>query len=181
MMNKQELRKIMLQRRREITEEEQIRTSAVICGRLAEILKDYPDGAVMSYLAYGREVDLSDLHRELWRQGRRLVVPRTADLPSGIMQAVEYLPSSRLIKTGLGVVEPEGAAMVSPQEIGVVIVPGVAFDKSGARLGHGMGYYDRYLAGLNNVAVLGVCYACQLVEQVPTDEFDRPMDMVIYE
>lgn len=179
MMNKQEMRKIMLQRRREISAEVQKKTSAAVCRRLAEVLKDYPDGVVLSYLAYGREIDLSELHREIWRQGRRLAVPRTDGLPKGIMQAVEYLPDTELQKTALGVMEPQGAAEVLPQEIGVVIAPGVAFDESGARLGHGMGYYDRYLALTENAVVLGVCYAWQLVDEVPTDEFDRPMDRLI--
>lgn len=180
-MNKTELRKIMLKKRREIGAEEQQSVSAAICDRLVQVLRNYPDGAVMSYLAYGREIDLTALHEELWRQGRRLAVPVTEGLPAGIMRAVEYLPNTCLSKTVLGVMEPQGAAELLPQEIGVVIAPGVAFDRHGARLGHGMGYYDRYLAGMNEVAVLGVCYAWQVVDEVPTDEFDRAMDKVIYE
>lgn len=180
-MDKTELRKIMLKKRREVTEDEQRRVSAAICDRLVQVLREYPDGAVMSYLAYGREVDLSALHKELWRQGRRLVVPQTEGLPPGVMRAVEYLPNTQLGRTALGVMEPQGAAEVLPQEIGVVIAPGVAFDRQGARLGHGMGYYDRYLAGQDGVAVLGVCYAWQVLDEVPTDELDRAMDRLIYE
>lgn len=180
-MDKTELRKIMLKKRREIGAEEQQRASAVVCEKLAEVLQAHPDGAVMSYLAYGREIDLSALHDELWRQGRRLAVPVTEGLPVGVMRAAEYLPNTCLSKTALGVREPQGAVELSPQEIGVVIAPGVAFDSKRARLGHGMGYYDRYLAGAQKPLVIGVCYACQVIDDVPTDEFDCPMDMIIHE
>lgn len=180
-MDKQNLRKTMLTRRRAITADEQQAASRAVCAGLLAWLADHPEGAVLSYLAYGREIDLAPLHDELWRLGRRLAVPQTAGLPAGVMQAVEYTPQTVLAKTALGVMEPEGALPVQPGEIGVVIAPGVAFDAAGHRLGHGMGYYDRYLAGLNNVAVVGVCYNFQLVDEVPTDRFDRAMDVLITE
>lgn len=178
-MEKQELRKIMLARRRAITADEQQAASRVVCAGLLNWLVDHPQGAVLSYLAYGREIDLSALHNELWRLGRRLAVPQTAGLPAGVMQAVEYAPHPVLAKTALGVLEPLAAPLVPPDDIGVVIAPGVAFDAAGRRLGHGMGYYDRYLAGMSNVQVVGVCYGFQVVDEVPTDPFDRAMDLLI--
>lgn len=171
----------MLARRRAVTADEQQVASRAVCAGLLAWLADHPDGAVLSYLAYGREIDLTPLHDELWRLGRRLAVPQTAGLPAGLMQAVEYTPQTVLAKTALGVMEPEAALPVPPDDIGVVIAPGVAFDAAGRRLGHGMGYYDRYLAGLADVAVVGVCYDLQLVDEVPTDRFDRAMDVVITE
>lgn len=177
-MYKQELRKQMLSRRRMVSAEEQQAASAVICGKLLDLLREHPDGAVLSYLAYGREVDLSALHRELWRQGRKLLVPVTDGLPAGEMAAVEYTPHTKLAKTRLGVAEPQGVPHIDPREIGVVLAPGVAFDERGGRLGHGMGYYDRYLPQVS-AAVWGVCYHWQLVDAVPQGPFDRAMDLVV--
>lgn len=179
MMDKQEMRARMLARRRLVGAQEQVAASAAVCARVLEWLAERPDGVVLSYLAYGREIDLEALHRELWRQGRRLAVPKTAGLAPGEMVAVEYAAGARLAKVALGVREPEGAQEVRPEEIGVVIAPGVAFDRAGNRLGHGMGYYDRYLAGLKDVAVVGVAYDWQVVEAVPVAEFDRAMDKVL--
>lgn len=179
-MDKQELRKKMLAWRRGLTEDEQQAASQAVCAKLAEVLAANPDGVVLSYLAYGREIDLTELHRELWRQGRRLAVPKTCGLPQGEMVAVEYTAESELVKVGLGVLEPQGAREVTPEEISVVIAPGVAFDANCNRLGHGMGYYDRYLPGLSAAAVvIGVGYHGQIVEAVPHDELDRRMDMVV--
>ena len=95
---KRALRQEFLQRRRQLAAAEAAAASAEICRRLsaclAERLRPEQPGAVFSYLAYGREVDLAALHQELWRQGRPLAVPRTQGLPAGIMQAV-YLRSSQ--------------------------------------------------------------------------------------
>lgn len=179
-MDKQTLRQIMLKRRREISAWEQQRASKEICQKLLLELAKYPKGAVLSYLAYGREVDLSELNEVLCQEGRRLAVPKCEGLKPGEMVAVEYKPGCRLVKTDLGVMEPVGADVVPPGEIGVVLAPGVAFDRMGRRLGHGMGYYDRYLAAAD-VTVIGVCYAAQLVDEVPTDEFDRAVDLLIYD
>lgn len=181
MLSKQELRKIMLQKRRMVTAEQQQAASAAVCRKLADVLQKYPDGAVLSYLAYGKEIDLTPLHRELWRQGRTLAVPRTFGMPLGVMLAVSYKPDTQLQKTPLGVLEPLTEPEIDPADIGVVIAPGVAFGAAGERLGHGMGYYDRYLEQAAKLPVIGVCYAWQVVDEVPTDVYDRKMTLVVHD
>ena len=103
---KQELRRVMLALRRQVTAAEQQAASAVICAKLTRLLADHPAGVVFSYLAYGREVDLAALHEYLWQSGRRLAVPKTAGLPSGEMRAVLLSPAAELGRAGLGVYEP---------------------------------------------------------------------------
>lgn len=181
-MDKQELRRQMLAKRRAVSAEEQAAASASVCAEIGRLLAATPhkDGAVLSYLAYGRELDLSALHRRLWQEGAALAVPVTEGLPPGVMRAAAYLPRTRLQKTALGVWEPAEPRLIAPEDIGVVIAPGVAFSQTGDRLGHGMGYYDRYLAELPaGVLVIGAAYRWQLVESLPTDAFDRRMDMVV--
>ena len=182
MQDKRELRRIMLAKRRLITAEEQAAASAAICDAIGRVLAEHghKKGVILSYLPYGREIDLGRLHTELWQQGTRLAVPRTFGLPDGNMEAALYLPQDKLTKTALGVYEPLEAPVVALQDIGVVLAPGVAFDKAGNRLGHGKGYYDRYLAMLPEGALtIGVAYAWQIVDELPTEDFDLPMDMVI--
>jgi len=78
-----------------------------------------------------------------------------------------------------GIGEPCGAA-VDPSEIDLMIVPGVAFDRLGHRLGRGKGFYDRFLAGNSTkVYTIGVCYPFQLLEILPCEPHDQPMDMVV--
>jgi 5-formyltetrahydrofolate cyclo-ligase len=74
------------------------------------------------------------------------------------------------------------ARVVPPAEIGVILVPGLAFTKEGHRLGRGGGFYDRYLASLPSTTLkIGVCFAFQLVEALPTEPHDQRMDAVVTE
>ena len=76
--------------------------------------------------------------------------------------------------------EPTGENITDYQSIDVVIIPGMAFDSAGNRLGRGKGYYDRFLPKVSQSYKIGVCYGFQLVERVPTGDFDQPMDEVVF-
>lgn len=186
MESKSELRREMLKKRRETAVDEAAAGSAEICRRLAALLQERLAGVagptVLSYLAYGREVDLGALHRELWRLGWRLAVPRTAGLAPGTMAAVICGPETELERTGLGVMEPKDPENVSPGEIDAVLLPGVAFGEQGGRLGHGAGYYDRFLPRLREgVLLVGAAYDWQVLPAVPLEPWDRPVDLVVTE
>jgi len=90
----------------------------------------------------------------------------------------EYRSSEQMKLSSYGILEPTGEDFTNLNEIDIVIVPGVAFDRKLNRLGHGMGYYDRLLPKLKAVKV-GVCFDFQLLDQIPVDKFDIPMDMIV--
>ena len=76
----------------------------------------------------------------------------------------------------------EYVRIVSPNLVNLVLVPGVAFDKGGYRVGYGGGYYDRFFSKLNNdVIKIGLCYEIQLLPKVPTDTYDIPVNYIITE
>ncbi len=181
-VDKQSLRRTLLRQRRQMSEFLAAEFSAAIVRRAYEWLLRQSGRRVLSYLAYGREADLSGLHEKLWRQGFAVAVPVTDGLPDGVMRAAEYRPEMMLKKTGLGVYEPAGGEFWSPESIDIVLAPGVGFDMAGNRLGHGRGYYDRYLPLLHpGAVVVGICYDWQVVERVPVDVHDRSMDVIITE
>ena len=78
-----------------------------------------------------------------------------------------------------GILEPTGKLFTDYEKIDVVVVPGMAFDKEGHRLGRGKGYYDRFLAKIRNTYKIGLCFPWQLVDNVPTDEHDILMDEIM--
>ena len=78
-----------------------------------------------------------------------------------------------------GILEPTGKLFTDYKKIDVAVVPGMAFDKEGRRLGRGKGYYDRFLRLLPNTYKIGICFSWQLVDHVPTDEHDILMDQVL--
>ena len=113
--------------------------------------------------------------------GCRVVLPRiTMSSPEeSLMEFYDYSPEE-ICDGAFGIREPQGKRAVKADQIDLMVVPGVAFTRSGERLGRGKGYYDRYLAreGFRAFCV-GVCHSCQLRESLPTEVFDKRMSIVI--
>ena len=131
----------------------------------------------MTYLAMPSEIDLIGLAS---LAHCRIVIPRveTTDVMSVRAYDVEHLETHRL-----GFEQPApSAAEVSPDDIDVVLLPGLVFDRSGGRLGRGRGYYDRFLERLPDATVrIGVTTESSVVDEVPMDEHDQRVDWIVTE
>lgn len=163
--------------RKALTEEQRRAAGEVICRRLLELPRVQEAKTVLSYRALPEEADLSALHEELARRGVRLCFPVSQG--GGIMEAWE--PGSW--KQGrYGIWEPDRAdsRKVEPGEIDLVLCPCVAFDARRDRLGHGAGYYDRYLPDCP-AAVIAVAFETQRLPRVAADLHDRTVDAVVTE
>ena len=93
------------------------------------------------------------------------------------LEIVAYNPTS-LTCGAYGIQEPVGEKTVGIESIDTVIVPAMAYDRTGNRLGRGRGYYDRLLAG-SRCRKIGFVYDCQIVDRVPTDQFDVAVDVIV--
>lgn len=134
---------------------------------------------VMVFCGVGREPDTAPLIRALLAQGKRVALP--VCLPGRNMEARVITQEGQLVPGRFGIPEPEyGCPAVPREEIGAVLVPGLMADREGYRLGHGGGYYDRWLAGYRGFTAV-VCPKERLVDRLPREEFDRPVDLVITE
>jgi 5-formyltetrahydrofolate cyclo-ligase len=173
---KAELRALIRSRRDALTAEERAHASSRICDR---ICARYPlVGTVMSYLAFGSEVDLSDVHDAVFTSGGRVLVPRV-EAPRIV--AVALVPDEDSPVSRFGIREPTGPE-VEPASIDLVLVPGVAFDRSGRRLGYGAGYYDQFLTRVSpGTPLVGTCFSAQIADRVPSEPHDRHVDVVITE
>lgn len=131
---------------------------------------------VALYASLSDEVQSFELI-ELLSQTKRVVLPRVA---GDDMDFYPYTTSS--LKVGaFGIEEPQGSEPISPDEIDVIVVPGVAFTTDGKRCGRGKGYYDKYLSRSGFRAIkIGVCYTEQLAEDIPNEPHDIVMDYMIY-
>jgi 5-formyltetrahydrofolate cyclo-ligase len=185
--SKRELRRIMKARRREVSVAARNAYSAALCELLlgrGDVRRAISEKGVFAvYLASSDEIDLSDLIECLWNEGCKVVVPAWRD---GTYRLIGYSPSTRLLPGPMGILEPaaEGEGIVPTQEneVSVWIVPGLAFSPSGARLGYGGGWYDRFLAKADASAVaLGVAYPFQMVESIPLERHDRPLTDIVCE
>ena len=147
----------------------------------AEALKVPPGAAVGGYAALPGEADPAALLEQLARRGAALALPRVVakDLPLAFHI---WRPRQELVPGAYGIPEPDPSwRLVTPA---IVLVPLLAFDAAGRRLGYGGGYYDRTLAALragHTITAVGVAYAGQEVENLPNDAFDEPLDMILTE
>lgn len=150
--------------------------SAAASATLIDVLDRDSLGTVMSFVSIRSEIDTAELHEWVSTTGRRLVLPRT---DGARLDAVEWVVGRPMSRSAIGVLEPLGPA-VDVASIDAVIVPGLAFDRGGGRLGYGAGYYDRFLGGLRPAALtIGLCFIEQVVERVPCEDHDRHVTMVV--
>ncbi len=132
---------------------------------------------VLAFWSLPDEIDTHDFVIK-WAAQKRIVLPVVVgdELEFRLYKGVEYLQKS----SGFGIMEPKTGELVDPKEINFAIIPGVAFDLKGNRLGRGKGFYDRTLPKLINAVKVGVAYEFQLIDSVPVSEHDHPVDFVIY-
>ncbi len=134
---------------------------------------------VFCYVSVGKEPATGRLIETLLAMGKRVVVPRCQG--GGIMDACPLSSFSELLPAPYGLLEPgDAAGVVPPGELDVVLAPCVAADKQGGRLGHGAGYYDRFLAQTHCPAYC-LCRGKLLYNQVPTGPQDITMALVVTE
>lgn len=158
------------------------RDSDVIQDAVLSICDSLHPGVVLCYhpIKERREVDTIRLMEALMERGWQVCLPRT-DVESRTMQAIRVLDLNHLERRGFGVMEPVDGSDVSPQDVDLVILPNVAMDRSGGRLGYGGGFYDRYLASIRPT-LIAPCFECCLREEpLPQVPSDRPADWIITE
>lgn len=138
------------------------------------------DAVLMAFMPLPDEIDPTAAMQRWLDAGGRLAAP-VSTWKHRVMEAHEVtsLDASAFDVTRHGIREPRGAAQVPVDQLSVILVPGIAFDQAGNRLGRGAGFYDRFLARVSPACTLiGVCHTRQIVPCVPCDRHDRPVDHV---
>ena len=132
---------------------------------------------IMLYSALPDEVPTQTLMAALVAQGKTVLLPRVINEKD--MELRRYTGPQDLQAGAYGIMEPTGERFTDHEAIDVAIVPGMAFDTEGHRLGRGKGYYDRFLSRVPYLHKIGLCFSWQIVDCVPCDEHDIVMDEVI--
>ena len=182
MDGKGEIRRRILMLRNAMPPESIAVKSAEIVRRLMELREIRDSSTLMVFLSFGSEVHTDDLIRWGWGEGKRIVVPlccpETRELMPCRIDGFEELESGHY-----GIREPKASRFQSvPQrEIDAVLIPAVAFDWRGCRVGYGGGYYDRFLPEVPQAAKIGAAFACQIVAEIPADPYDVTVDQIVTE
>ena len=176
-MNKKELRARIRAKKRAMTEEEIVEKSARL-GELFLASDAYKNAkTVYGYLPYNQEVRTVAMLEQAIRDGKRVAVPKCY---GDEMRFIFMDDLSKVEKGYAGIPEPSADEPIADDETALVLMPGMAFDPQGHRIGYGGGFYDKFLAKEPNHPTLALCYGFQMVEHLETEEFDIPVDTVLW-
>ena len=177
------LRQEAAQLRSSLPQAEAARRSRKIMARVLALPEVQRARVVSVYCSFGSEVGTHDLIEALAKAGKRVCLP-VVDASLTAMTMYEFRSFSELKVCPFGFPEPVPAThqKVEPAEIDVILAPGLAFDEEMHRLGFGMAYYDRYIAGMpKHVPIISLAYEVQIFPQVPVTPKDVPVDKIVTE
>ena len=176
-MNKEELRREIRARKRQMTEDE-IREKSEALARQFLATEEYRRSkSIYGYLSYNQEVRTRPILEQALREGKRVAVAKCCD---GELRFIWMEDLDRVEKGYAGIPEPIADGPVAEDASALVLMPGLAFDLSGRRVGYGGGFYDRFLARERSHPTVALCYDFQLFDLLETEEFDIPVDKVLW-
>lgn len=176
-MDKAALRRAIREKKRAMTEEEIVSRSEKLGELLARSETYQAAKTVYGYLPYNQEVHTVPMLEQALRDGKKVAVPK---IYGDTMKFLYLDDLSKVEKNEMGIPEPIADEPVAEDKTALVLMPGLAFTKQGDRMGYGGGFYDRFLAEEPDHPTLALCYEFQIVESLPTEEFDIPVDTVLW-
>ena len=175
---KSSIRESILKKRILLRDEYVREKSRIIVKALLQLGEYKNSRTVMFFVSIGKEVFTHDLIRESLSR-KIVVIPKVIQnsiLPSLIIDFDSLIPSARF-----NIPEPIEVMQVAYKNIDIVLVPGIAFDKLGYRLGYGLGMYDKFLKQVPNAVKIGLAFDFQVIDEIPAEIYDIPVDYVITE
>lgn len=180
MTAKEQMRKRMKELRERLSKRDVRERSQRVRENLLSLPEFFRAETVHTYVSSkNNEVDTHDVIRLLLKQKKRVVVP-IADTGTKQMRHGEIFSLSELVPGSYGILEPKMYRPVSPRVLEVVVVPALAVDQKGNRLGFGAGFYDRFLRDLG-IPSVALAYDFQVVDDVPSEETDVPVSFIVTE
>ena len=176
-MDKKELRRTIRERKRAMTEEEIVSRSEKLGQLFAQSEAYKAAKTIYGYLPYNQEVRTVPMLEQALKDGKRVAVPKVY----GDEMKFLYLDDLSQVEKGYaGIPEPIADGPVADDDTALVLMPGLAFDPSGHRIGYGGGFYDKFLAAEPNHPTLALCYEFQMLPRLDTEEHDIPVDTVLW-
>ncbi len=178
-LTKQEIRSKILLRLKKQKDINRVKKSKLVKEKLFRDKVFKKAKIVLFFISFGGEINTQDMIREARKSGKIVAVPVCKR--SGIMRPSVLLAKAKLIRGLYGICEPAIKRFVNLEELDLVIVPGIAFDKKGNRLGRGKGYYDRFLRKLpEKASSIGLAFDFQILPHIPANSLDKKVDKVIF-
>lgn len=187
-LEKDRIRKAIVEQRKALSPDEVKKASLAVCERIRSLSEWKNAWAVLLYWPIKNEIDTRPLLTELWERGSVALLPRCRPEQPGFMDLCSCTCEEDLVQGSFNIMEPAGCCATS-EDTGeafvpdLVLVPAVAFDAHGYRLGFGGGYYDRLLARpeMDDTVTLGLCYDFQRIQSFPMNAWDVPVQGICTE
>ena len=177
-MNKKEMRAQIRAQKRAMTESQIVSASARLGEqfRACELYRNAK--TIYGYLPYNQEVRTVPMLEQAIRDGKRVAVPKCYGEEMRFIYINDFV--AEVAPGYANIPEPIADGPVADDKTALVLMPGLAFDPAGHRIGYGGGFYDRFLAAEPNHPTLALCYGFQMVDHLETEEFDIPVDLVLW-
>ena len=178
-MDKKALRREIGEKKRALSDAQIRARSAALAERFYATPQYAAARSIYAYLSFNQEVRTEPIIRRAWADGKRVAVPKVL----GREMAFIWIDSFEGLapQGAYNITEPIADGPVADDETALVLMPGLAFDPEGHRVGYGGGYYDRFLAREPGHPLVALCYDFQLYEQLKVEEHDVPVGRVITE
>jgi 5-formyltetrahydrofolate cyclo-ligase len=136
---------------------------------------------IAAFVSSGTEINTRPLLEGILGAGKELYLPRV-DMAQTLIHFHAITNLNNLTPGPYNIPEPKEGVVIAPEQLDLILIPGLAFDSRGHRLGYGKGYYDRFLPLLRlGCFKLGVAYACQIIDKTPNHDHDIPVNAVLTE
>lgn len=176
-MDKTALRREIREKKRAMSPEEMESRSARL-GELFVQTEAYRKAkTIFGYMPYNQEVRTIPIMEKALRDGKKIAVPKVY---GDTMRFIYLDDLTQVEKSDMGIPEPVADEPVAEDKTALVLMPGLAFDEAGHRIGYGGGFYDKFLTAEPNHPTVALCYDFQMFDHLDTEEFDIPVDMVIW-
>lgn len=180
-MSKEQIREEML-RKRSLFSEKELQKKNLQIAKNFFLLKEVSDANFFGvYVSFQNEVETRGIIGRILKFHKKVCVPIT-DFKNKEMHFSELNNISDLHENSFGMLEPMNSKKVDPKKIDVFVVPGVAFDSQGNRIGLGKGFYDKFFNNTKtNAKKIALAFDFQIVKKIPVEKFDVKMDLVVTE
>lgn len=181
---KKELRKTIQAKRLQLTDQDVITKSRSIFEHLLTLPEFNQASAVMLYMDFRKEVQTEPIIEHCLKHGKKVILPVVSEDKKNLVLIEITSLKNDLTLSSFGILEPvvRPESIRKIEDIDLILSPGVAFDRTGYRLGYGGGYYDRLLSGKHDrIKVWALAFDLQIVEAVPREDYDQQIDGIVTE
>ena len=176
-MDKKQLRQLIRAQKRAMTSLQIESSSAALAEKFFATAQYAQAKTIYGYLPYNQEVRTVPILQRALADGKKVAVPKVY---GDEMKFIYMTDLSATEKNEMGIPEPVADGPVADDPTALVLMPGLAFTKQGDRMGYGGGYYDKFLEQEPDHPTVALCYGFQMVESLPTQEHDIPVDLVVW-